>query len=351
MMGKERMEGGRQRMKETDREREKTWCWNWQDEKWTYSRVRERERLSEGVPLPSVQPPTLTSQTERHKTSRSQLSSSLDSSHTLRSTFTLALRHLLWHLLSPELGPRMIIIISPTQHCTPATRKPLGLSLLRTEACSVSCEWRLVLCEAADGSTRARELGSPQPCPQKAADVTEEERRRKKHNLPDPSFPHLGEQYPASSWIGSAFVSLPTLPLKSQEQTDAVTHWPAAVRGEDGATTVAALFMQFDSVLGQLLCDSQPVSACFHECVESTGLVWTKCRCSPRVHSSLAPAAPLCLWDRRAALPASSSWKRSSSLRSFGRGLSRLWLPRDRRASSSPASPPARGWPSELPTF
>lgn len=47
----------------------------------------ERERLSEGVPLPNVQPPTLTSQTERHKTSRSQLSSSLDSSHTLRRTF------------------------------------------------------------------------------------------------------------------------------------------------------------------------------------------------------------------------------------------------------------------------
>lgn len=41
---------------------------------------RERERLTVGVPLPSVQPPTLTSQAERHKTSRSQLSSSLDSS-------------------------------------------------------------------------------------------------------------------------------------------------------------------------------------------------------------------------------------------------------------------------------
>lgn len=48
------------------------------------AKVRRRDRLTEGVPLPSVQPPTLTSQAERHKTSRSQLSSSLDSSHTLQ---------------------------------------------------------------------------------------------------------------------------------------------------------------------------------------------------------------------------------------------------------------------------
>lgn len=48
------------------------------------TKVRRRDRLTEGVPLPSVQPPTLTSQAERHKTSRSQLSSSLDSSHTLQ---------------------------------------------------------------------------------------------------------------------------------------------------------------------------------------------------------------------------------------------------------------------------
>lgn len=179
--------------------------------------------MSEVVPLPNVQPPTLTSQTERHKTSRSQLSSSLDSSHTLRRTFLRLPSDTCFDTCS-ALSWGCVRSSSPLRHNIALRQQETHLvsrsSGLRRAPSPVSDAW----CEAADGSTRSRELGDPQPCPQKAADVTEEERRRKKHNLPDPSFPHLGEQYPASSWRGSAFVSLPTLPLKSQEQTDALTH-------------------------------------------------------------------------------------------------------------------------------
>lgn len=170
--------------------------------------------------------------------------------------------------------------------------------------------------------------------------------------------PHLGEQYPVSSWRGSAFVLLRTLPLKSEEQTDALTHWPAAVRREDGAKHLLHS-ARFDSVLGQFLSNNQyRVCARLYESEGRLSGEWLKViqfgakkqKCSPHVHSSLVPVAPRCPWDLREALPP-SSWKRSSSLRSFGKGLSRLWPPQDQRVSLWLASPPVGEWLSKYLRF
>lgn len=290
-----------QRKKETKTERK--WCLHEKWEGWEVNLIKgivewdkwntetERERMTEGVPLPCVQPLTLTSQTERHKTSGSPLSSSLDfHSHTLQRIFMPALRHaatLASTPAQPSAAVRRRPINSTPKHCTQATRKHLvsHSSLQQKDWNMLHFSWVMPnsvwSCrrELTGGKGALRLPTLTQTPSHKAADVTEKERRREKHNLPHPSFPHLGEQYSASSWRGSAFVPLPTLPLKSAEQTDALTHWPAAVRGEDGAKQ-SLHSTQFESVLGQLLSDSQ----C--ECVfpwmrrlylvryHSTGLIW-----------------------------------------------------------------------------
>ena len=317
----------RERERETERER---------DTERERARERERERLSVGVPLPSVQPPTLTSQAERHKTSRSQLSSSLDSSlahapthiHRLPSDTCSDARSAL------SRGARTLLV-PPLQREGPA-----GLSLLRTEPCPVSCEWCLPLCETADGSAHRRKerFHCPPPQPQKKNSPVPnkqqmwQKRRGGERNTISPTPPSLiwenNTQTPVGE--GSAFVPLPTLPLqepRADRRADTLTRC-CETRSRRNNTCCAVFFM----------------------CVFwfSTWTAPEQQRCRPHVRSSLAPRRP---WDRRAAPAASTSWKRSSSLRSFGRGLSRLWPPRDRRASSWPASPPAGGWPSEFLTF
>ncbi|PWA17090.1 hypothetical protein CCH79_00013293 [Gambusia affinis] len=59
------------------------------------------------------------------------------------------------------------------------------------------------LCKASDWGNRKKLPGlpDPDPIPNRAADVTEKERRREKHNLP-PTPSRLQEQYPAFSWRG-----------------------------------------------------------------------------------------------------------------------------------------------------
>lgn len=72
--------------KKTQKDRNGCWhTWGWEVnlikavvERDKRNKGTERERMTEGVPLPSVQPSSLTSQAKRHKTRRSQLSSSLD---------------------------------------------------------------------------------------------------------------------------------------------------------------------------------------------------------------------------------------------------------------------------------
>lgn len=210
---------------------------------------RERERRCKKMSLSPASSPQLWRhrQTERHKTSPSQLNSSLDSSHTLQRTSMLkAFIRSLGHLLNLEPGLRASFVI------TTAARTPLGLSPLRIEARSFShdagsvldCWWKHSMRE-----------GSATPHPDSRQRQMWQKRRggKKESNriaLPlNPSLPHLGEQYPSSSWGG--FASLPT--LKIQKQTDTLTHWPAAPRGEHDTRRVAALFLQFNSVLGQLL--------------------------------------------------------------------------------------------------
>lgn len=152
----------------------------------------------------------------------------------------------LGHLLNPEPGLWAIIFI------TTAARTPLGLSPLRIEAHSFSHDAGSVL-DCWWEHSMGEDTATPHP-DSRQQQMWQKRRGGKKESnrisLPlDPSLPHLGEQYPSSSW--GDFVSLPT--LKIQKQTDTLTHWPAAPRGEHGTGRVAALFMQFNSVLGQLL--------------------------------------------------------------------------------------------------
>ena len=184
-------------------------------------REREREREREvDSRCPSPQRPAPNFDVTGWETQNKPLSAELLTRFLTRTRSdahpTSALRHLLRHPLSPELGAGTLLV-SPLQQ-----EEPAGLSLLRTEPCPISCEWCLPLCEAADGSAHRRKerfLCAPPPKrkkklphPKEAADVTEEERRREKHNLPNPSFPHLGEQYPDSSWRGVSFCPSPHAP-------------------------------------------------------------------------------------------------------------------------------------------
>lgn len=112
---------------------------------------------------------------------------------TLQLTDTPALRHaatLASTPAQPSACARGRTIISTLKRCTLAARKAQGLSLLTTEACSIYCQGmpNFVWSCRKGGKKGALWLPNPTQTPsQRAADVTGEERRREKHNLPYPS--------------------------------------------------------------------------------------------------------------------------------------------------------------------
>lgn len=111
---------------------------------------------------------------------------------TLQLTDTPALRHaatLASTPAQPSACARGRTIISTLKRCTLAARKAQGLSLLTTEACSIYCPGMPnFVWSCRKGKKGALWLPNPTQTPsQRAADVTEEERRREKHNLHYPS--------------------------------------------------------------------------------------------------------------------------------------------------------------------
>lgn len=124
--------------------------------------------MTEGVPLPSVHPSTLTSQAERHKTSRFQLSSSLDfhlhthpTAHSRLPSDTP--QHLSQHPLSPQ---PLCVGLLPSPHQNSALQQQennfVSYSSGLNHALSL-VSWFLILCEAAE--TVGKRALQPRPSP------------------------------------------------------------------------------------------------------------------------------------------------------------------------------------------
>lgn len=239
--------------------------------------------MTEGVPLPSVLPPTLTSQAERHKTSHSQLSSALDfHSHTLQLTFTPAPRHGASLALTPGqpwASAHRCTIKSTLKHCTPATRKPLDLSLLGTETCSGSCEWCLILCEAADGSTQGRKERSdsqPRPRPHPKKQQMWQRRRGGERNTISPTPPSLIWENNTQPPVGEGQL-LSLSPRSPSRVRSRQTRWHIDLLLREEKTVqysccaLHGLIQYLDSSWA-----TTSASAIFHERVDSVGLVWRR---------------------------------------------------------------------------
>lgn len=260
---------------------------------------KERERLTEGVPSPASSP-----QLWRHR---------------LRDTKQAALSWAPHSILHSMHSPTHIhacpqtLALTPAQPCArlacnhhslqrnvyaPALRKPLGLSLLRTETCSVTCEWCLDLCEAAERSAHGRKecsaapLQSRTPRPKERADVTEEERggERNKISPTPPSFIWENNTQPP---VGEGQL-LSLSPRSRSRAKSRQTRWHTDLLPWEEKTAQQQLLRflrSFDSVLGQLLSDNHPVNVCVYECVDCSALVWR-----PRAADAatvFTPARPL----------------------------------------------------------